>query len=95
MNHQQYSIQDLKNGEFDSPFRALNDEDAIRGVILGIRSGKPMFAQFPADYSLYHVGYFKSEDGSLVSNGSPRHIANIQSLAVAYGKKEDSNAQKA
>jgi len=92
-----YSILDLKSGEYDSPFRSLNDTDAMRGIVLGLRSGKPMFARFPADFALYFVGHFDTESGALVAHPAPRHVTNIQALALsdAATQKETGNGQEA
>lgn len=78
-----YALLDIKSGEFEPPFRAINDVDAQRGILLGIRSGKPMFAQFPEDYALYFVGHFDTVEGTLVSSGKPRHVVNVSSLVIA------------
>lgn len=91
-----YSILDLKSAVFDAPFTAISDADAQRGIIIGLRSGKPLFARFPEDYSLYFVGHLDKTTGALVSTGTPRHIVNIQSLALAEtSSKEMKNAPSA
>lgn len=82
-----FALLDSKSGKFGDCFHAADEADATRGVIIGLRTGKPVFAQFPQDFSLYYVGHFDTDSGLLVSSGSPRHVVSVSSL------KEVANAQ--
>lgn len=86
-----YALFDSRNDSFMPPFTASHQGEAIRGVVLGLRSGKPLFAQFPKEFSLYQVGSFESSSGELIALVPPKHIANVQALAEQ--DKENGNAQ--
>lgn len=88
-----YSLLDSKSGKYGDTFHAADDADATRGVILGLRSGKPLFAQFPEDYSLYAVGHFDRDSGLLVSYPNPKHVVAVNSLhAVAASEARNEKA---
>lgn len=78
-----YSLYDSKSDSYGQPFFCLTDSEATRGVILGLRAGKAVFAQFPADYKLTCIGSFNPASGSLVSLPKPRVIAEVSALMEA------------
>lgn len=80
-----FSLLDSKSGKFGDTFHAADETDASRGIILGLRSGKPLFAQFPEDYSLYCVGHFDTDSGLLVSYPCPNHVVAVSTLVSAAG----------
>lgn len=82
-----FALLDSKSGKYNDSFHAEDDADASRGIIMGLRSGKPLFAQFPEDYILYSVGHFDRDSGLLVSYPSPRHIVAVSTLAAAEGAR--------
>lgn len=80
-----FSLLDSKSGKFGDVIPCSDESEATRGVILGLRSGKPLYAQFPEDYSLYCVGHFDAESGVLVSYPSPKHVCAVGTLISAAG----------
>lgn len=82
---QLFSIYDSKSGTYSFPFPGETDGDAQRAVIAGLRTGKPLFAQFPADYSLVHCGSFDTSFGIPTQNpsGNVRHVTQIITLVEA------------
>lgn len=78
-----YCLFDSRSASFQPPFVASHEGEATRGVIMGLRSGKALFAQFPTEFSLYQVGTFDSVSGELISLVPPRHVVNVASLVEA------------
>jgi len=75
-----YSLYDSKADSYGTPFFSFTDAEAVRGVVLGIRSGKPTFAQFPSDYRLCCIGSFNPASGSLVALPKVRIISEVIAL---------------
>lgn len=82
-----YALFDTRNSSFQPPFVASAEGEAVRGVILGLRKGVALFAQFPMEFSLFEVGSFDFSSGELASHIPPRHVTNVGSLVEA-AKKE-------
>lgn len=65
-----FSIKDLKSNTFGSLYVANTNEEAIRACKIRLLYERDsLIQQFPADYMLYHVGYFNSTTGVVDSCG--------------------------
>lgn len=79
MKLQIFCLYDMVVKSFDRPFYQSNKGAAIRVVQDTCREGGNMIAQHPDDYSLYLVGEFDSETGT-VSALAPSNIGVVSSL---------------
>ena len=59
-----YSLHDSKTG-FQPPTFAYSDQAAIRDFGNAVLSHKGLFANYAADFTLYKIGYFDSDGGTL------------------------------
>lgn len=62
-----YSVKDSKAG-YDMLYMAENDAIAIRNFEIACNTSDSMFNNFPADFALYKVGEFNTENGSIISS---------------------------
>jgi len=75
-----YSLYDSKADVYGQPFFTSSDPEAIRGVKLGLRAGKAVFAQFPSDYRLCLIGSFNEATGVLVALPNIRTVTEVIAL---------------
>jgi len=75
-----YSLYDSKSDSYGQPFFCLTDAEAVRGVVLGLRAAKAVFAQFPSDYRLSCIGSFNPASGSLVAIPKIRTVSELIAL---------------
>lgn len=62
-----YSLHDTKAGRFTPPFLASSDEEAKRIVYMTASTGQAsMLSQFPGDFTLYMVGTWDEDNGTVV-----------------------------
>lgn len=59
-----YSVRDIKN-DFGMPFTAANDEVAIRMFKATANDKTSTLALFPADFELWCVGEFNTNNGGI------------------------------
>lgn len=59
-----YALHDSKTG-FQTPNFAYSDQAAIRDFGNAVLSQRGIFANYAADFTLYKVGYFDTESGTL------------------------------
>ena len=76
-----YCIRDLKLG-YGSIFTAVNDDVAIRTFASAVNDKRTIMYDHPNDFSLYHIGEFKEDDG-VINSMSPSF------LMSAYTVKEE------
>ncbi len=60
-----YSIRDAAADVFTSPTIDLNDDSAIRSFSQAINHPDSLMNFSPSDFSLYRIGTFDVEDGSI------------------------------
>lgn len=77
-----YSIFDAKAAVFGLPFFSHNNALAMRNIEAAMMEGNAMFAKFPADFQLYHVGSFDDGTGEL----RPSNPTIVCSLASMGGR---------
>lgn len=65
MKYPLYSYRDNKVG-FMMPQAFENEAAAVRGFSYSINGNEGLMNFSPADYDLYHVGYFDTEKGAIV-----------------------------
>lgn len=68
-----YSIRDVKTS-FLSPTVDYNDDSAIRNFYHACKNANSLFFTSPEDYSLYKIGEFDSEVGTVEAYKVPKHI---------------------
>jgi len=66
-----FSIYDCKSESYMQPFLVRNKGEAIRGFSDLCNDGKSSVSQHPADYTLFHIGTFDDNTGSLNPLASP------------------------
>ncbi len=60
-----YSIRDAAADVFTAPTIDLNDDSAIRAFAQAINHPESLMNFSPSDFSLYRIGSFDVEDGSI------------------------------
>mgnify|MGYP000547887757 CR=1 FL=1 len=69
-----YSIYDSKAEAFNQPFFAEKDGLAIRIFTDHVNNPESIWGKYPHDFTLFHVGHFDSESGSLEPEKTPRNL---------------------
>lgn len=73
-----FSIKDLKADSFGAPILCATNEEAIRACKIRLLYDQgSLIQQFPADYMLYHVGYFNTKTGVMESTGIAMPVISI------------------
>lgn len=70
-----FSVYDQAASRYLDPFCAPTVEVAIRGFRQAVEREGHQFNEFPADYTLFHVGRFDPEQG-IVSPITPANLGN-------------------
>lgn len=78
-----FCIYDNKAEAFQAPFFAPTEGAAIRMIMDALRQPDTLIARHPADFNLYHVGFFHSKT-AVLTPVNPRNMA----LLVDYLPKE-------
>lgn len=65
MIHQVYAIRDLKAEAYLQPFFSSNDSTALRSFAEACNKSDTPFSKHPADFAIFHVGYFNDENGEM------------------------------
>ena len=75
-----FSIFDNVAHTFEPPFTERNKGTAIRRIqdLIQNNANSP-YAKFPDNFALYHIGYFDSQDGSILDIESS-HTINFEEL---------------
>ena len=75
-----FSIYDNVAQIFEPPFTEKNKGTAIRRISDLIQNNvNSPYAKFPDNFALHHIGYFDSDDGSILDL-EPEHIINFHEL---------------
>ena len=61
-----FSVLDHKSGVFNKPFTEMNDSTAMRGIASCCRDESHMFHMHPRDYSLFCVGEWDDDNGTII-----------------------------
>lgn len=81
MNQNIYTIHDLVAKTYTQPFHAHNDGEARRMFLNWMQNPElPMHAH-PADYSLYHIGFYDTDNGQIEGISIPNLIIKGSSVA--------------
>lgn len=60
-----YSVYDSKAKAYNSPFYLRNSGEATRGFSDVVNDGKSQISKYPEDYTLFELGEFDDEMGSI------------------------------
>lgn len=77
-----YAIYDRKAEMYNRPYYANTDGQAAREVLAAMRDPQVSLSQYPADYSLWHVGQFDDATG-IVCGDKPQKIVELEALVSA------------
>lgn len=75
-----YSVYDKKAEAFGRLFQLHNDSMAIRSFTSSIVSADGHMAEYPEDYSLYRVGVFNDETGTVEGSEALRIITGLEAI---------------
>jgi len=92
--HQIFVIKDEKDASFGNPVFSRSTPDALRSLSLSMREGKSMQAQFPADYSLWRIGTWNEENGTMEVLNSMEWITSLTSLVEAQKGPQNGHVQQ-
>ncbi len=67
-SHRCYTIYDVKAEAYLLPFFQTKDGLAIRVVEEAVNDGKHQFCKYPEDYSLWRIGSYDEQSGTLVKD---------------------------
>lgn len=90
MNQKIFAIRDQKADIFMQPFFQLSQGEAERNFDQLVRDQKSTISQYPADYSLYHLGDYETTTGVITTQNPPRHCVD----AIHVWKKAAAKAQE-
>lgn len=93
VNIELYSIFDRKALSYAPPFTAPNDMVAARLVLAEAQRPESLFASFPEDYELYHVGFINQSTGYMQQD-EVRFCSNVAALLQAAMNGAGSGAVK-
>lgn len=74
MKTQMFTVYDAVAARFLDPFHAPTVESAIRRFRHTVNQEGNDFNLFPEDYSLFHIGEFDPEDGTLSALATPHSL---------------------
>jgi hypothetical protein len=77
MQRKMYSIYDAKVKAYNTPFYAINDGEAQRMFADNVNADKAnnTIARHPSDFTLFNVGTFDDEKGTVTSE-APKSVGN-------------------
>lgn len=81
-----FSIHDSKANSFITPFFSPTEGVAKRSVKHAVNSPDTDFGRFPADYTLFHVGYFETDQGEAIKI---KPIIEMGNLLTYKNQEED------
>lgn len=96
-----YTVLDSKSGIFGHPFVAINHNIALRDFCAAAHDGQSTISKFPADFTLFSIGTFDDETGTVETFSAPVnlgialqfHTHNDMGLIKTYFEKEAENVQ--
>jgi hypothetical protein len=82
-----FSIYDNVANVYEPPFTEKNKGTAIRRIqdLIQNNQNSP-YAKFPDNFALYHIGYFDTDDGSILDIESS-HTINFEDLSPILNKE--------
>lgn len=60
-----FSVWDSKSGLYGQPYFAQREEVAVRHFAAALSDPESMLGKFPEDFTLFHIGHFNEESGTL------------------------------
>lgn len=75
-----YSLLDRKLKEYGAIMLARNDDAMRRSVMDGVRGSGGLVEKYPADFDLYHVGDFNTDNGRLTQPEYPVLVDNVGAI---------------
>lgn len=71
-----YSIHDVKAGAYLPPFFMHSDGVALRLFSDSCNDREHAFGKHPEDYTLFCLGYFEDDEGSVTAMGAKQSMGN-------------------
>lgn len=71
-----YMIRDIKARRYFSPFKAENDDVAMRFFSQQVSTGNTIFSNNPSDFELFNIGDFDESDGQIDILDQYEHVCN-------------------
>ena len=83
-----FTVYDSKSGAYMRPFYARSKGEAIRSFTTEVNSGSDtsLVAQYPADFTLFHLGSFDDEKASFDLLPTPVSLGVALEFAAASGE---------
>lgn len=77
-----YSLFDKKTGSYGPPVWAKHVEEVFRSLRLTLEDPKSQYSRFASDYSVYRVGHFEQDTGSMMppAHTAPEHVTELVAL---------------
>ena len=75
-----FSIRDQKAEVFNQPWFAKTHGEAERNFRQLVKDPKSMVSQFPEDYSLYYIGQYDDQTGSVETLAEPQHLLKADAI---------------
>jgi len=70
-----YSVYDSKSSSFCNPFSEQNDQTALRSFTFAANDPSLDIGRYPADFTLFRIGSFDFESGTIQAEATPLNIA--------------------
>ncbi len=90
MKQQIYAVKDIVAEEFQPPFYLKNDAVAVKEFGKACEQTDTQWHKHPNDYSLYYLGEFDTETGTIISKDK-KQIANASQF-VTSGENIEHNS---
>lgn len=88
-----FSVKDLKGDNFGSLLVCSSNDEAIRACkIRLLYEQNSLLQQFPADFMLYHVGYFNTKTGLVQSTGVAVPIISLLDVSIQLDNERHSKS---
>jgi len=84
-----FAVQDLKAGFFMPPFMFASVGQAVRACIDEASRPESMLARHPADFALYHIGYWNDANGLYDQKMAAEHLGSFVSFVKDRAKYDD------
>lgn len=72
-----YAVLDRKLGSFARPFVMNNDGMAVRAFLTAKQDPSSEMSKYPEDFSLYALGTFDDESGTLAQPTPPQALSEV------------------
>lgn len=74
MKQKIFSVYDAKAEAFTEPFFAPTRGVAVRSMTQAVNDPSHVFGRHPEDYTLFELGEFEAQSGSLVAHAAPQSV---------------------